>query len=224
MEIMEILNQITTTYGCPTPNALLQNNMLFHSAYLPANAPETLFRCIKDCQEVQLLGEDEYTPKQLLNNAIRLLLRGLYTRNFEEWDKKQKADQVWTELKTFIQEAYTCRLNATNITAKQHGYVQNAYAALAEESTDEEGNDVQTVITQMAALTTQSKIMAASNAVTTSLVMTAINQLAANQQAMLQQIAAFVNAARAPASGGAVSHPVQHPRHRKLPSRRLPWQ
>jgi hypothetical protein len=44
MEIMEILDQITTTYGCPTPNALLQNNMLFCSTYSPANAPETLFR------------------------------------------------------------------------------------------------------------------------------------------------------------------------------------
>jgi hypothetical protein len=73
MEIREILNQITTTYGRPTPNALLQNNMLFCSAYSPADAPKTLFRHIKDCQEVQLLGKDEYTPKQLLNNTIRLL-------------------------------------------------------------------------------------------------------------------------------------------------------
>jgi hypothetical protein len=32
-EIMEILDQITMTNGCPTPNALLQNNMLFCSAY-----------------------------------------------------------------------------------------------------------------------------------------------------------------------------------------------
>jgi hypothetical protein len=103
MEIMEILDQITTIYGCPTPNALLQNKMLFRSAYSPANAPETLFRHIKDCQEVQLLGKDEYTPKQLLNNAIRLLLQcRLYTHDFKEWDRKPKADQVWTALKTFI--------------------------------------------------------------------------------------------------------------------------
>jgi hypothetical protein len=70
MEIMEILNQITTTYGRPMPNALLQNDMLFCSAYLPANVPKKLFRHIKDHQEVQLLDEDKYTPKQLLNNAI----------------------------------------------------------------------------------------------------------------------------------------------------------
>ncbi len=200
MEIMEILNQITTTYGCPTPNALLQNNMLFCSAYSPANAPKTLFRCIKYCQEVQLLGKDEYTPKQLLNNTIQLLLQcGLYTRNFKDWDRKPKAHQVWTELKTFIQEAYTRCLNATNITAGQQGYVQNA-------SNDEDDN-VQTVITQMAALTTQSKMMAASTAATTLAVTSAINQLATNQQAMLQQITAFANAAKAPPA--AVKFPTQ---------------
>ncbi len=126
---------------------LLQNDMLFRSAYSPANAPETLFRCIKDCHKVQLLGKDKYTPTQLLNNAIRLLLQcGLYTRDFEDWDRKQKADQVWTALKMFIQKAYTRHFNATNITAGEHDYVQNAYAMLTKESTDKEGNDVQTVI------------------------------------------------------------------------------
>ena len=94
MEIMEILEQITMTYGCPMPNALLQNKMLFCSAYLPADAPETLFRHIKDCQEVQLLGKDKYTPKKLLNNAIQLLLQcRLYTRDFEDWDRKPKVDK-----------------------------------------------------------------------------------------------------------------------------------
>jgi hypothetical protein len=208
MEIMEILDQITTTYGCPMPNALLQNNMLFRSAYSPADAPETLLRRIKDCQVVQLLGKYKYTPKQLLNNTICLLLQcGLYTRDFEKWDRKPKVDQVWTALKTFIQEVYTCHLNATNITAGQHGYVQNVYATLAKESTDREDNDVQTVIMQMAALTTQSQMTAASNAATALSVMIAINQLAANQQTMLQQIAAFANAARAPPA--AVQFPTQ---------------
>jgi hypothetical protein len=190
------------------PNVLLQNDMFFHSAYLPADAPETVFRCIKDCQEVQLLGKDKYTPKQLLNNAIQLLLQcGLYMRDFEDWDRKPKADQVWTELKTFIQEVYTRRLNTTNITAGQHSYVQNAFAMLAKESTKDKENNVQTVIMQMAALTTQRKVTAASNAANTLAVMSAINQLAANQQVMLQQIAAFVNAARAPPA--AVQFPTQ---------------
>ncbi len=113
---------------------------------------------------------------------------------------------MWTELKTFVQEVYTRHLKATNITAGQHGYVQNAYAALAEDSTEEDDDDgVKTVITQMAALTTQSQLTVASHAATTSSVMNVINQLAANQKTMEQQITAF--AARAPPT--AVQFPTQ---------------
>ncbi len=67
MEPQEMFNQITSTYGKPTPAALLQNDTLFQSAYSPNDAPEVLFWCIEDCQEVQILGEDLYTAQQLLN-------------------------------------------------------------------------------------------------------------------------------------------------------------
>jgi hypothetical protein len=154
MEIIDIMEQMTTTYGCPTPTALLQNDTLFCSPYSPIDAPEVLFRRIEDCQEIMTLGDDPYTPMQLLNNAIRLLLGcGLYQRDFEEWDHKTAADKIWINLKPFIQEAYQRRLNATSNTSGQHGYVQNAFAVL-EESDDDEDADVATVITQMAALTT----------------------------------------------------------------------
>ena len=72
------------------------------------------------------------------------------------------------------------------------GYVQNAFAALAEES-DDDDDDVHTVITQMAALTTQSQLMASTAAETNVLVTVAIIQLAVNQQAMQQQCAAFAS-------------------------------
>ena len=105
MKITKIMDQLTTTYGCPTPTALLQNDTLFRSAYSPIDAPEVLFHRIEDCQEIQTLGDDPYTPMQLLNNAIRLLLGcGLYQRDFEEWDRV--ANKVWMNLKPFIQEAY----------------------------------------------------------------------------------------------------------------------
>jgi len=146
---------------------------------------------IEDCQEVQILGEDPYMAQQLLNNAVCLLLQtGLYTRDFKDWDRKLAPDKVWTNLKTFIQEAYTRQLNATSITTGAQGYVQNAHAALAEESEDND-DDVYMVITQMAALTTQSQLTASTAAETSALVTAAINQLAANQQAMQQQSAAF---------------------------------
>jgi citrate synthase len=147
-----------------------------------------LFRRIKDCQEEQILGEDPDMAHQLLNNAVRLLLQtGLYTRDFEDWDRKTAVDKIWANLKTFFQESYTRRLNATSITTGAQGYVQNAYAALTEES-DDEDDDVNTVITQMATLTTQSQLTASTAAETNASVTAAINQLAANQKVMQQHI------------------------------------
>jgi hypothetical protein len=87
MELCNFVDQIMTTYGHPTPAALLQNDTLFRSVYSLQDAPEVLFHLIKDCQEIQILGDDPYTPQQLLNNAVRLLLQcGLYTHDFEDWD------------------------------------------------------------------------------------------------------------------------------------------
>ena len=40
MGIMTILDQMVMTYGCPTPNALLQNDTLFQSVYSPNKSPE----------------------------------------------------------------------------------------------------------------------------------------------------------------------------------------
>ena len=57
MEPQEIFDQITATYGRPTPSALLQNDTLFWSVYPPQDAPKVLFCQIEDCQEVQILGE-----------------------------------------------------------------------------------------------------------------------------------------------------------------------
>ncbi len=107
MEPREIFDQITTTYGRPTPAALLQNDTLFRSVYSPQDAPKVLFHQIKDCQEVQILGEDPYMAQQLLYNAVHLLLQcRLYTRDFEDWDRKAAADKIWTNPKTFVQECY----------------------------------------------------------------------------------------------------------------------
>jgi hypothetical protein len=79
MEPRDMIDQITATYGRPTPAALLQNDTLFRSVYSPQDAPEVLFRRIEDCREVQILGEDPYTAQQLLNNDVCLLLQtGLY--------------------------------------------------------------------------------------------------------------------------------------------------
>jgi hypothetical protein len=84
---------------------------------------------------------------------------------------------------------YTHHFNATSITAGSQGYIQTAFNVLQE--SNNEDDDVNTVITQMAALTTQSQLTSTTVAETTVSVTAAINQLAANQQAMQQQFAAF---------------------------------
>jgi hypothetical protein len=101
-------------------------------------------------------------------------------------------------LKLFIQEAYQRRLNAmTNTTGQQHGYMQNVYAALAEDS-NKDDLDVQMVITQMAALTTQSQLTAVMRAAMPPTAATAIQQPSANQQTMMQQMAALPTTMRNP--------------------------
>jgi hypothetical protein len=49
IELCNIFDQITTTYGPPTPAALLQNDTLFRSVYSPQDAPKVLFFCIEGC-------------------------------------------------------------------------------------------------------------------------------------------------------------------------------
>ncbi len=200
-------------YRRPTPAALLQNDTLFWSVYSPQDAPEVLFHCIEDCQEVQILGEDPYTAQQLLNNAVRLLLQcGLYSRDFEDWDRKTASNKIWTNLKTFVQECYTRCLNTANITAGLQGYVQNAFAALGKESNNY--NDVQMVITQMAVLPTQSQLTATTTAETQASVAAAIKQLATNQQVMQQQFAEIHHPAQHHVPGKDTSNPhlaIHHP-------------
>jgi hypothetical protein len=82
MEPREMFDQITATYGRPTPAALLQNDTLFRSMYSPQDAPKVLFRRIEDCQEVQILGEGPYTVQQLLNQRKKMMT---YTRSSCRW-------------------------------------------------------------------------------------------------------------------------------------------
>ena len=87
--------------------------------------------------------------------------------------------------------------------------MQNAFAVL-EELDDDKDADVATVITQMAALTMQSQLTAASTAATTSLVTAAIYQLNSNQQAMMQQMATYANANTAHNLPAAHNPPLTH--------------
>jgi hypothetical protein len=159
------------------------------------------------CQETYtptaLPGNNLYTDRQLVTNAICLLLKmGLYTRPFEDWDRLTCPAQTWIALRTMIQEAFQHCLNATAPTVGHHGYApvpaycQNAFGELATNETDEESIN-ESVATQVAALTYQSQLMA-NRATNTSIRQEQqMGHLAAQQQMMhvnMHQLIAGLNA------------------------------
>ncbi len=110
------------------------------------------------------MGNNLYTNRQLINNAICLLLTtGLYQRAFEEWDPLTDVQQMWIALQTLIQEAFQRHLNTTAPTAGHHRYApaqpfqQNAFGALAKNN-DNDKSIAATVATRVAALTYQSQL------------------------------------------------------------------
>ena len=181
MRVINILDQLSSTYGQSIPSALEANDHIFRSPTSAADAPKVLFRRIEECAEKALLGQNPYTDKQLITNTIRLLLTtGLYIRAFEDWD----------QLAEMIQEAFQRRLNATAPTAGHQGYApalpfqQNAFGALSANDSDDDSTE--TVATQMAALTYQSQFTA-TTAANSSQQMGQYLQTLAHQQDQLHQ-------------------------------------
>ena len=199
MQIREMLDQLSSTYGLPTPAALELNDIEFRRPYSAADAPEVLFRRIENCAEIAIIGGNPYTDRQIVVNTIRLLLTtGLYIRMFEEWDRLDIADQTWIELRRLIQESFQRRLNATAPTAGGHGYApafHNAFGALEEPSDDD--SVATAVASQVAALTYQSQLTANTAATASQRQEQQIAQLAAVQDAThatLHQIIDGLNA------------------------------
>ncbi len=191
MQVLDILDQLSATYGQPTPAVLEANNHIFRSPTLAANAPKVLFCHIKECTQKALLGQNPYTDKQLITNTIRLLLTtGLYVRVFKDWDQLLEPNKTWIELHWMIQEAFQHWLNATAPTASHQGYApalpfqQNAFRALAGKDLDDDSAD--TIAAQMAALTYQSQLTV-TTATNSSQRMDQYTQTPAHQQEQLQK-------------------------------------
>jgi hypothetical protein len=201
MSVRSILEQLEGSYGKPYMMTVHQNDLLFRSPLLPCEAPKMLFYCIEQCQEIQTIAEDSYTPKQIISNAVRLLMAsGIFPlKEFDTWEALPI--KTYPILKTFLHEAYTRRLTSIQLrnTARQKGYVQNPnnnmYNMFGEGGNKVTDND--TTITQTAtAATTGSTLGGATNLATSkatipSEVSAAINQLGANQTAMMNQMAAI---------------------------------
>jgi hypothetical protein len=88
MRVRLILEKLEGSYGKPNMMMIRQNDLLFQSSFLPSKAPEMLFYRIEQCQEIQTIAEDPYTPKQIISNAVRLLMvSGIFPlKEFNMWD------------------------------------------------------------------------------------------------------------------------------------------
>jgi hypothetical protein len=225
MTILVILKQLETSYGKPDMMTLFGNNTLFQSPFPANKAPEMLFYRIKQCQEIQILAQDPYSPTQIINNAVCLLQQsGIFPlKEFDTWDAI--TPKTYPALKTFIHEAYTRHLVALQLrnTTGTQGYApnnnQNMYNVLDQGFDTDSGTKgtvaMQTApITQTAAMTTGSTLGSTYGGGTIpSEISNAINQLAANQQSIMTQMAAmsFNNAPAPPPQAAATFHipPIQ---------------
>jgi hypothetical protein len=207
MLIQDIMTQLETSYGKPMPMALHNNDLLFCSPMTTTDVPEMLFYRIEQCQEIATLAGDPFTPMQIMNTAVGILMQVqvLPLKEFDTWE--QTAVKTYPDLKTFIHEAYTRHLQSLAIRTMtgQLGYAQggnNMFNMLAEQEDGEDTNTANNVTTvmQTAAFTTGSTLGNTYSGATTvpSEITTAINQLAANQVAIQQQMAAMTFAAPPP--------------------------
>jgi hypothetical protein len=169
MTTLDILEQLETSYGKPDTMTLFANNTLFRSPFPANKAPEMLFYRIEQCQEIQILAQDPYSPTQIINNAVRLLQQlGIFPlKEFDTWDAI--TPKSYPALKTFIHEAYTRRLTALQLrnTTGTQGYAPNIYQNMY--NVLDGGNDTDSgtegtvatqtaLITQTAAMTTGSTL------------------------------------------------------------------
>jgi hypothetical protein len=170
-------------------------------------APEHLFWHIEQCQEIQVIADNPYTPMQLMTNAVQLLMSsGIFPpREFEDW--KATANKAYASLKVFVHGAYARRLVTVQLcTTGQQGYVanhnNNMFQVLEDgaSATNDEAS-VATITNQTAANVTMGSTLRntyeASLAPTNpslspqqeyAAATTAINQLTANQTEMWSHI------------------------------------
>lgn len=185
MSIRDIFDQLANTYGRPTPQVLFENTARMHQPYNGSDPPETLFRRLDECQEIALLGRTAFSPEQLLLTARHLIeATGRYTLEFQEWDRKPDADKTYTNLRTFIQTAYTNRYGNASGTTGAAGY-GNAFNVMASEEGTEDDDIIDELTEQVAALATQGQQHAANANANVESLSAAMNQLHQQQQQLL---------------------------------------
>jgi hypothetical protein len=159
-----------------------------------------LFYRIEQCQKIQTIVQNPYTLKQIVGNAVRLLMQsGIFpSKEFDMWEAT--AVKTYPIFKTFIHEAFSRRLMAMQLrnTVGQQGYVnKNIYNILDINGKEDTNNNTTVTVPAVAAAMAPAGVpgrrtFAATTASTIAADMTAaINQLSANQMAIMQHIAAM---------------------------------
>jgi hypothetical protein len=180
-----------TRVGGGQGNNIGDNNTLFKSAFAATNAHNSflLHQAVpRNCHIWQM----PYTQAQLIANAVHLLLAsGMFPKKgFKDWEAV--AVKTWPALNTFVHGSYGRCLISVQLrdTSGLRGYVptQNMYATLANGFEDADNNATTMRVTQTAAaVTTGSKLGGTYDATLVPReVTTTINQLSANQTALLQ--------------------------------------
>jgi hypothetical protein len=156
------------------------------------DTPETLFRRIEECQEVAVLGNAPYMNAQIVGTTMYLFQRsGIFpTREFETWEAVPA--KTWPALKLHVQGAYQRKLIANSMrnTSSAMGYAptHNAYNAFV--SDDDSSVDTAHTAATVTNATTGSTLGSTFQASTVSPELAAeLQTLAANQQAIMQQVA-----------------------------------
>jgi hypothetical protein len=155
--------------------------------------PETLFRRIEECQEIQILANNPYTYMQLITNAVLDLRKAniFPVKDFDDWETVQQ--KTWATMKSFFHEAFTRRLNAIsmNPTSGQHGYANPNPYSIFNTAHDEE--DTSTASTQHTLATTTVPPVGTTigGSTMTPEVAAMLTQLSNNQNALMTQMAAL---------------------------------
>jgi hypothetical protein len=192
MSIIDILGQLQVSYGKPNMMMLYTNDTLFRSPLTTGNLPKMLFYRIKQCQEIQHIGNLPYSEEQIIANVVRILLQAniFPLKEFNAWDAV--TPKSYPTLKTFIHVAYGCRLTALVLcsTAGQNEYPnQTMYNVLEDANDDDTNDDTVTTIMQTDAGATGGATPSGGTANSAAFAAT-INQLSANQTAIMSQMSA----------------------------------
>ncbi len=192
MSIIDILGQLQVSYGKPNMMMLYTDNTSFRSPLTAGDLPEMIFYRIKQCQEIQCIGNLPYSKEQIIANAVRILLQAniFPLKEFDAWDAV--TPKSYPTVKTFIHVAYGRRLTALALcsTSGQNGYAnQTMYNGLEDGNDDDTNDNTVTTIMQMDVSATGGTTPSGDTANSAAVAAT-INQLSANQTVIMSQMAA----------------------------------